>query len=118
MRHLQEIDNRVKICIVTDEPSDELFKDLDVDIIATPSSFQPAKALYKARALEWFRTSAKHRDDDWVLHLDEETVINEHTVKTCIQFIEHDLDFEFGQVSSLRYVPVVLSLRRSSLKPT
>lgn len=98
MRVLQTLDPRLKFCIITDEPSDKLFRDLGVNVIATPSSFQPAKALYKARALEWFRTKMALRDGDWVLHLDEETVIDEHTVRECVRFIEEETEFDLGQV--------------------
>jgi hypothetical protein len=116
MLKLRALDQRVRICIITDEPSDALFRHLGVDIVATPSSFKPAKALYKARALEWYRTSAKHRDDEWALHLDEETVIDEHTVRSCIEFIEKETDFELGQVRSLGHPVVVLSPRFPSLR--
>lgn len=103
MRKLQDLDPRIRICIVTDEPNDKLFQHLDVDTVATPSSYSPKKALHKARALEWFRTSFRLHDEDWVLHLDEETVIDEHTVKACIQFIQEEKEYDFGQVSDLSH---------------
>lgn len=97
MLRLRAIDPRVRISLITDEPKDQLFLDLDVDLICTPKSYTPKKALYKARALEYFRTSVGLRDDDWVLHLDEETVIDEHTVKAAIQFIEEEKGYHLGQ---------------------
>jgi hypothetical protein len=98
MRYLEDLDPRIKLCIVTDEPNDVLFKGLAVDVVATPDAFKPLKARYKARALEWFRLASKLHDDDWVLHLDEETIIDEHTVKSCIQFIEQEREYDLGQV--------------------
>jgi hypothetical protein len=115
MRHLQKLDPRIRLCIITDEPSDALFRDLEVEIIATPASFKPAKALYKARALEWFRISSELQDDEWVLHLDEETIADEHTVKSCIQFIEEETDFELGQVRSFN-MPWLFDRRILELK--
>lgn len=71
---------------------------LGVHLIGTPSSFQPPKALYKARALEWFRLQAKLDDDEWVLHLDEETIVDDHTIQACLKFAETETQFDMGQV--------------------
>ena len=109
MRSLMDLDPRIRLSIVTDEPKDTLFKNIGVDVIAAPQSFRPKKALYKARALEWFRIHTQLHDDDWVLHLDEETIVDEHCVKTCMQFIEKQNDFEYGQVSSQHIHPVTES---------
>ena len=67
-------------------------------MIGTPPTFRPKRALYKARALEWFRKSIALHDDDWVLHLDEETVVDEHNIKACFAFAEQQADFDYGQV--------------------
>ncbi|KAJ5087122.1 hypothetical protein N7456_010738 [Penicillium angulare] len=47
-----------------------------VNVVEVPDSFQPAHAKYKARALEWFRKHLRLCENDWVLHLDEETKID------------------------------------------
>jgi len=98
MRHLQQLDSRVKFTIVTDHPHEQSYMHLGVHLIGTPSSFQPPKALYKARALEWFRLQAKLDDDEWVLHLDEETIVDDHTIQACLKFAETETQFDMGQV--------------------
>ncbi|KAJ5681050.1 hypothetical protein N7536_012189 [Penicillium majusculum] len=59
-----------------------------VNVVNVPASFQPAHAKYKGRALEWCRLHWKLSDLDWVLHLDEETEIDEYLVQACLDFIE------------------------------
>jgi hypothetical protein len=93
-----QIDSRVNISISTDENYAPCFKSLGVHVVATPNSFKPLKAKYKARSLDWF---ARHMDlceTDWVLHLDEETVVDEHTIKACIDFAEEQDKYSIGQV--------------------
>lgn len=68
-----------------------------VDILKVPQSFQPKLAKYKGRALEWCRQHWKLSDSDWVLHLDEETQIDEYLVKACLDFIERGTE-DFGMV--------------------
>ena len=100
MRHLQQLDSRVKFSIVTDQPHEQSFINLGVNLIGTPASFRPPKALYKARALEWFRLQAKLDDNDWVLHLDKETIVDDHTIKACLKFAKTETEFDMGQVFS------------------
>lgn len=102
MRHLNQLDSRIQLCIATDQPHEKSFLHLGLSVISTPASFRPKKALYKARALEWFRLQVQLYDDDWVLHLDEETVIDDHTVKACLQFAEMEISLDFGQVQHSR----------------
>jgi hypothetical protein len=68
-----------------------------VKLVLVPPSFNPPVALYKARALEYMRLTAKHGSDDWVLHLDEETQIDAYATQVCIDFIERG-DRHFGMV--------------------
>ncbi|KUJ23676.1 uncharacterized protein LY89DRAFT_744129 [Mollisia scopiformis] len=37
------------------------------------------------------------QETDWVLHLDEETIVDEHTVKNCIDFAEQQDQYDLGQ---------------------
>ena len=60
--------------------------------------FTPSKAKYKSRCLEWFRLSKCLKDTDWVLHIDEETVIDEECIHACLDMIERS-DADIGQVS-------------------
>lgn len=108
MRHLQQLDSRVELCIATDQPHEKSFLHLGLAVIGTPASFTPKKALYKARALEWFRLQVQLYDDDWILHLDEETVVDAHTVKASFQFAEMETSYDFGQVQCFRlYSPTI-----------
>lgn len=64
-----------------------------VKIHGVPSSYTPRVARHKARSLEWFRVNMRLQDDDWVLHIDEETVIDEYLIRKCIEIItkqDHD----------------------------
>lgn len=59
-----------------------------VEVKAVPRSFRPTHARYKARVLEYFRRQQELTEDDWVLHLDEESELDEYAIKTCLDFIE------------------------------
>ncbi|KAJ5443926.1 uncharacterized protein N7458_007798 [Penicillium daleae] len=48
-----------------------------VNVVQVPDSFQPAHTKYKGSALEWVCRRLKLSETDWVLHLDEETEVNE-----------------------------------------
>lgn len=52
---------------------------------------------YKARALEWYRQTMRYSEHDWILHLDEESVIDDESVKKCLEFIWYEKDYHFGQ---------------------
>ena len=83
--------------VLTDAPCSAELLGLGLRVEITPATFGAQEARFKARSLEWFRTALKFRDDDWILHLDEESVIDKHTIGACIDFIErgkHDI----GQV--------------------
>ena len=100
-RELRPLDDRVTFHIALDgEVPAALQKGIPdfIDIVVVPASFTARKAKYKARALEYFRRSAKLRNDDWVLHLDEETQIDAFAVRTCLDFIERTR-FDIGMVS-------------------
>lgn len=77
---------------------------------ATPSCFSPLKAKYKARNLEYCRKVLKLQDDDWVLHLDEDSLINENALRACINFIEFE-QYDFGQVNNLGLVSSAVAWR-------
>lgn len=53
-----------------------------------PAVYTPKRATHKARALEYFREQHELTTLDWVLHLDEETMIDLHVIQTCTAFIE------------------------------
>lgn len=64
-----------------------------IQIVVVPSAFTPSKAKYKARALEFYRRSQNLTSRDWVLHLDEESLIDGDTMTSCLDFIQRsDLD--------------------------
>lgn len=98
---LQHIDKRVTFHVTLDgEVPAALQKGIPefVEMVVVPPSFTAHKARYKARALEYFRRTARLLDDDWVLHLDEETQIDAFAVRACIDFIERTR-FDIGMVS-------------------
>ena len=85
--------------VLTDAPCSAGLLGLGLRIEVTPATFKAQEARYKARSLEWFRTALQFRDDDWILHLDEESVIDKHTIGACIEFIERG-EHDIGQVCS------------------
>lgn len=91
MTNLADHNNRIEIHFLIEEHSKnmfEIFQNQGVSITTVPTSYTAMKATHKARALEYFRTAQCLTDRDWVLHLDEETLIDAHVVQTCINFIE------------------------------
>ncbi|KAL4878172.1 glycosyl transferase family group 2-domain-containing protein [Aspergillus karnatakaensis] len=59
-----------------------------INIDDVPDSFEVKNAKYKARALEFFRRKHNLTKEDWVLHLDEESEIDDYVIETCLDFIE------------------------------
>ncbi|KAF7590859.1 hypothetical protein BBP40_002273 [Aspergillus hancockii] len=62
--------------------------------------FVPVKrARFKARALEHFRQKYKFSKEDWILHLDEESEIDDRVMRTTLDFIERGTaDFGMGSI--------------------
>ena len=83
--------------VLTDAPCSAELLGLGLRVEITPATFKAQEARFKARSLEWFRTALQFRDDDWILHLDEESVIDKHTIRACIDFIERG-EHDIGQV--------------------
>lgn len=75
---------KVRVHFLTDEP----YYFEDVNCFTCPSSFK-CNSKYKSRALEWYRRIQKLTKYDWVLHLDEETVVDRYTILRCIEFIKY-----------------------------
>lgn len=96
-------DARFQTIVLTDEPCAAHLHGFGARVVVTPNTFRPAKARYKARSLEYFRKAVDLQEGDWVLHLDEESAIDEHLLRACQAFIEEGCD-DFGQVSSSGYV--------------
>lgn len=105
---LQKVDKRLRAVVVA-EPNmlagqlQECQK--NVQIWRIPANYVTVEAKYKARALEYFRITAKLGSEDWVLHLDEETLIDEHCLQACIDFIERCPEYTYGAVGFFRTLP-------------
>ena len=89
---LSQRDNpSVKFHVLVDsESSEELEQQLPPYVIVdqVPKSFSVKKAKYKARAQEYFRLKYKFSKEDWVLHLDEESEMDDRALQTTLDFIE------------------------------
>ena len=96
MRHLLQVDHRVRFVVLTEEGRVFDSAQLGVDVVFVPHTYETPLARHKARSLEYFRTSQLLSDKDWVLHLDEETAVDEHCLLACIDFIERTT-YEWGQ---------------------
>ena len=72
------------VFVVYEEPSDfDHLRCFEVDLLQVPFTFNPAKAKYKARGLQYFGQSMKLDENDWVFHLDEETLVDEYAILAC-----------------------------------
>lgn len=80
---------RVELCVVTDHA-------LDIPHLLVPAEFRTRHARYKARALEYFRQQQQFGPGDWVLHLDEESVLDRHGLAACIDYCERS-PYLYGQ---------------------
>ncbi|MCJ1223459.1 hypothetical protein MMC12_000100, partial [Toensbergia leucococca] len=91
-----QFDRRFEVVILTDAPCAAEILKLGVRVKTTPTDFTIGNARFKARSLEYLRTALAFSPDDWILHLDEESIIDEHALKACIKFIEEG-KYDFGQ---------------------
>jgi cellulose synthase/poly-beta-1,6-N-acetylglucosamine synthase-like glycosyltransferase len=92
-KHLEAIDPCIRVHVLTDEPH---FFD-NINCFTCPKSFQTQNSKYKARALEWYRLTMRYSKYDWILHLDEESVIDDESVRACLDFIRYEKDYTWGQ---------------------
>ncbi|KND04364.1 uncharacterized protein SPPG_00093 [Spizellomyces punctatus DAOM BR117] len=92
-KHLEKLDPCIRVHVLTDEPNH--FD--NINCYTCPKSFSTARSKYKARALEWYRTTMRYTEHDWVLHLDEESVIDDESVQRCLNFIRYEKDYSWGQ---------------------
>ncbi|PYH97045.1 hypothetical protein BO71DRAFT_319466 [Aspergillus ellipticus CBS 707.79] len=70
-----------------------------VTIDQVPEVVPVKRARYKARALEYFRQKYNFGKEDWVLHLDEESQIDDRAMRTTLDFIERGTaDFGMGSI--------------------
>ncbi|KAJ3055689.1 hypothetical protein HK097_009656 [Rhizophlyctis rosea] len=92
-RHLESIDPCIRVHVLTDEPNH--FE--GINCFTCPKSFTTQHSKYKARALEWYRQTMRFTENDWVLHLDEESVIDDLSVQRCLEFIRFETSYHFGQ---------------------
>lgn len=92
-KHLEKINPCIRVHVLTDEP---YFFD-NINCYTCPKSFTTAHSKYKARALEWYRQTMKYTEADWILHLDEESVIDDESVKRILQFIWYEHECTWGQ---------------------
>ncbi|KAJ9386718.1 CAZyme family GT2 [Paecilomyces variotii] len=79
--------------VLVDAPETDRFRKalphfINVYRVPDAKSFQANFARHKARALEWYRIQCQLTAEDWVLHLDEETELDDFAIQTCIDFIE------------------------------
>ncbi|KAJ3125513.1 hypothetical protein HK098_000200 [Nowakowskiella sp. JEL0407] len=92
-KHLERLHPSVRVHVLTDEP----FFFENINCYTCPKAFSTAKSKYKARALEWYRQTMRYTEYDWIMHLDEESVIDDETVRRCLEFIWYEEDCHWGQ---------------------
>ncbi|RKP01185.1 hypothetical protein CXG81DRAFT_5632, partial [Caulochytrium protostelioides] len=92
-KHLERLHPSVRVHVLTDEPY--FFE--NINCYTCPKSFETSCSKYKARALEWYRQTMAFTEHDWVLHLDEESVIDDESVKRCLEFAWYEKEYTWGQ---------------------
>lgn len=92
-KHLERLHPCVRVHVLTDEPY--FFE--NINCYTCPKLFRTKSSKYKARALEWYRQTMRFTEHDWVLHLDEESVVDDETIKTILEFIWYEHDYHWGQ---------------------
>lgn len=80
------VDSRMRLDVVTDLP-------VDLPHIQVPQDFQPRHARFKARALEYYRIHSNFGEHDWVLHLDEETIVDAACLEACLLYCRRSPHF-------------------------
>ncbi|EPQ30870.1 uncharacterized protein PFL1_01767 [Pseudozyma flocculosa PF-1] len=94
LRKLEKYHPAVEVIVLTDEPN--AYPDLNN--IVTPKAYvSPGKmAKHKARALDYFRHVAKLTPYDWVMHMDEESIMDAASLRGCMDMIRYT-PHDFGQ---------------------
>jgi cellulose synthase/poly-beta-1,6-N-acetylglucosamine synthase-like glycosyltransferase len=92
-KHLERLHPGIRVHVLTDEP---YYFD-NINCYTCPKAFKTSNSKYKARALEWYRQTMRYTEHDWVLHLDEESVIDDESVFQVLQFIWYEHDYHWGQ---------------------
>eukprot|EP00842_Homolaphlyctis_polyrhiza_P006716 jgi/Hompol1/7045/HPOL_001643-RA len=92
-KHLEALDPCIRVHVLTDEPH---FID-GINCFTCPKSFRTQNSKYKARALEWYRQTMCYTQHDWVLHLDEESVIDDESVLRVLDFVKYEHKYMWGQ---------------------
>ncbi|OQD82740.1 hypothetical protein PENANT_c020G03800 [Penicillium antarcticum] len=80
----------VKFHVLVDSENSDSFSQLPsyIKVDQVPKDVPVKKAKYKARAQEYFRLKYKFSKEDWVLHLDEESEMDDRALQTTLDFIE------------------------------
>ncbi|TPX30744.1 hypothetical protein SmJEL517_g05760 [Synchytrium microbalum] len=92
-RHLERLHPCIRVHVLTDEP----YYFENINCYTCPRGFNAPNALYKARALEWYRQTMRYTEHDWVLHLDEESVVDDETIRRILDFIWYEPEYWWGQ---------------------
>jgi hypothetical protein len=92
-KRLESIHPAIKVHVLTDEPN----YIANINCFTCPLTFKTKNSMYKARALEWYRRTIRYTQYDWVLHLDEESVIDEESLKRVLDFIWYEKEYHWGQ---------------------
>jgi hypothetical protein len=90
---LHPIDPRLELYIVTKEKSLHAFQHLQkiAKVHGVPTGFKII------RALEWFRIAQNFSNKDCILHLDEETCLDSHAIRSAIDAVEKDPTMHLAQ---------------------
>jgi DICT domain-containing protein len=89
---LHPIEHRLELHIVTEEKALPALQHLQIiaKVHGVPSEFKTIRVKYKARALEWFRRVQNISSTDWILHLDEETFLDSHAIRSAVDAVGKD----------------------------
>ncbi|ORY27600.1 hypothetical protein BCR33DRAFT_802628 [Rhizoclosmatium globosum] len=94
MKAFDKLHPAVKAIVLSDEP----YSFEGTNNIVCPRLYKSPneKAKHKARALSYFAETMNLDEYDWVLHMDEESVIDPESLRRCFDFIRYGSN-DFGQ---------------------
>ncbi|KAJ1550754.1 hypothetical protein HK405_015964, partial [Cladochytrium tenue] len=87
MKHLEELHPAISVIVLSDEP----YSINGVNNIVCPADYVSplGVAKHKARALAYLNSRLNLTEHCWVLHMDEESIIDAESLRQCFEFIRY-----------------------------
>jgi egghead protein (zeste-white 4 protein) len=116
---IKSLSNKINwtIEIVTDKELNLKFQNKNIKQIVVPSDYIPPNNVkFKGRALHYAVSASDANNNDWIIHLDEETRFNHKTILGILEHIRNNNDdYKIGQ-GVILYAPERIFTKFDSLK--